>query len=171
MKDLDIAILIPNFFFSWPCCVILRALYICLFCFPASPFPNQVHGGQSLWLTVSLLVAKLWLTITLYIPVYIQFHYANEFPVHQRIDGFLFTHVHPAIIWPVSWGCRIHRLLLCRGVRPPANECPGCDTKQSDGEVPAVLELWGMQSTTSLPLLPGPLWPRVVAPDRVLSMG
>ena len=24
--------------------------------------------------------------------------------------------------------------------------------------------------STSLPLLPGPLWPRVVAPDRVLSM-
>ena len=32
-------------------------------------------------------------------------------------------------------------------------------------------ELWGMQSTTSLPSLPGPLWPRVVTPDRVLSMG
>ena len=27
-----------------------------------------------------------------------------------------------------------------------------------------------MQSTLSLPLLPGPLWPRVVAPDRILSM-
>ena len=73
---------------------------------------------------------------------------------------------------PVSWGCRIHWLHLCRGVRPPPpNECPGYETKQSDGEVPAVLELWGMQSTPSLPSLPGPLWPRVVAPDRVLSMG
>ena len=30
-------------------------------------------------------------------------------------------------------------LHLCRGVRPPPNECPGYDTKQSDGEVPAVL--------------------------------
>ena len=39
-----------------------------------------------------------------------------------------------------------------------------------DGEVPD-LEVWGMQSTPSLPLLPGPLWPRMVAPDRVLSMG
>ena len=45
------------------------------------------------------------------------------------------------------------------------------DTKQSDGEVPAVLELWGMRSTPSLPLLPGPLWHGVVAPDRALSMG
>ncbi len=34
-----------------------------------------------------------------------------------------------------------------------------------------MLELWGMWSTPSLPLLPDPLWPREVAPDRVLSMG
>ena len=72
----------------------------------------------------------------------------------------------------VGWGCRIHLLHLCRGVRPPTtNECPGYDTKQSDGEVPAVLELWGTRSTPSLPSLPSPLWPGVVAPDRALSMG
>ena len=46
------------------------------------------------------------------------------------------------------------------------NECPGYDTKQSDGEVPAMLELWGNRSTPSLPSLPGPLWPAVVAPDK-----
>ena len=34
-----------------------------------------------------------------------------------------------------------------------------------------MLEHWEMQSTPSLPLLPDPLWPRVVAPDRDLSMG
>ena len=38
-------------------------------------------------------------------------------------------------------------------------------------ETSVMLELWGMQSTLSLPSLPGPLWPGVVAPDRVLSMG
>ena len=48
------------------------------------------------------------------------------------------------------------------------DECPVYDTKQSDGEVPLMLELWGMRSTPSLPLLPGPLWPGVVAPDRAL---
>ena len=51
-----------------------------------------------------------------------------------------------------------------------ANKCPGYDIKQFDGEVPA-LELWWICSTLSFPLLPGPLWPGVVAPDRVLSMG
>ena len=52
-----------------------------------------------------------------------------------------------------------------------ANECPGYDTKQSDGKVPAVLELWRIRSTRSLPSLPGLLWPGVVAPDRALSLG
>ena len=37
------------------------------------------------------------------------------------------------------------------------NESPGYDTKQSDGEVPVMLKLWGLQSTLSLPLLQGPL--------------
>ena len=44
------------------------------------------------------------------------------------------------------------------------NKCPGYDTKQSDSKIP-------MQSTASLPLLPGPLWPIMVALDRALSMG
>ena len=43
--------------------------------------------------------------------------------------------------------------------------------KPSDGEVPVMLGLWGMQRTSSLPLLPGPLWPEMVAPDRALFMG
>ena len=68
-------------------------------------------------------------------------------------------------------GCRIHQLHLCRVGKTPPQECPGYDTKQSDGEVPIMLEFWGMQSTPSLPLLPGPLWPGIVAPDRALSMG
>ena len=45
----------------------------------------------------------------------------------------------------------------------PPNECPGYETKLSDGE--------GMRSTPSLTSLPGPLWPGVVAPDRALSRG
>ena len=54
--------------------------------------------------------------------------------------------------------------------RTPPNECLVYDTTQSDGEVPVMLELWGMRSTPLLPSLPGPLWPRVVVPDRVLSI-
>ena len=43
--------------------------------------------------------------------------------------------------------------------------------QQSDGEASIMLELWGMRSIPSLPSLPGPLWPRVVVPDRFLFIG
>ena len=52
----------------------------------------------------------------------------------------------------------------------PPIKCPGYDIKQSDGENLVMQELWGMWSTTLLPLLPGPLWPGVVAPDGAQSM-
>ena len=48
---------------------------------------------------------------------------------------------------------------------------PGYDTKQSDCEASVMLELWGMHSIVLLPFLLGPLWPELVAPDRVLSTG
>ena len=54
----------------------------------------------------------------------------------------------------VSWGCRIHQLQS--GKIPAPNECPGYDIKTSYGKAPA-LEIWGMGSTPSMPLLPGPL--------------
>ena len=60
---------------------------------------------------------------------------------------------------------------LCRGVRPPLHECTRYDIKGSDGEALVMLELWRMQSALSLLLFPSPLWPGVVAPERVLSMG
>ena len=68
----------------------------------------------------------------------------------------------------ISWVCTVHRLHLCTGVTPHHQ---WYDTKQSDGEVPVILELWGMWSTPSLQLLPDPLWPGMVAPDKALSMG
>ena len=49
-------------------------------------------------------------------------------------------------------------------------ECPGYDNKPNDDEAP-VLDLWGMWSTPSLALLPGPTWHWVVIPVRVPSVG
>ena len=66
----------------------------------------------------------------------------------------------------VSRGRRIHWLLLCSEVRPSHDEYPRYDTKQFDGEIPVMLGLWGIQSTPSLRSFPGPLWPRVGAPDK-----
>ena len=72
----------------------------------------------------------------------------------------------------VSCGGRIHRQHLCRGVMPPPpNKCPSYDIKQSNGNARVMLELWGMWSTLSLPLLIGPLWPGIVTSERVRSMG
>ena len=56
-------------------------------------------------------------------------------------------------ICPVGWGCRIHWLHFCRGVRPPRRVNAG------------------MRSNPSLPSVPGPLWPGVVTLDRALSIG
>ena len=54
---------------------------------------------------------------------------------------------------------------------PPSNKCSVYEIKQSDGETQVMLEIWAMESTLSLSSLPVPLWPGVVAPDKVLSMG
>ena len=51
----------------------------------------------------------------------------------------------------VSLGGRIQR------DKTPPNECLEYDIKQSDSEVPVLLELWGMRITSSLPSLPYPL--------------
>ena len=50
--------------------------------------------------------------------------------------------------------------------KDPLQECPVYDTKQSDGEASVMLEIWEMWSTPSLPSILGPLWPRVVIPDK-----
>ena len=81
-------------------------------------------------------------------------------------------HIPLTIIWiqPSRLG-RIHRVLFCRGVRPPTttttttNECNGYKINQSYGEAPVMLELWGMPSIPSLPLIPDSFEPGVVAPD------
>ena len=105
---------------------------------------------------VMLELWRMWITLSL-----------------SLLPGLLWHRVLVSVrVSPVDWGCRIHWLPLCRGIRlPPLHKCPGYDTKQSDSEASVMLEVWRMWSTPSLPLLPGPLWPGVVAPDRVLSKG
>ena len=64
------------------------------------------------------------------------------YPTNVNVSLILKNNLSNKVFCPVGWSYKIHRLLLCRGVRnPPPNECPGYDTKQSDGEVPVMLEL------------------------------
>ena len=43
---------------------------------------------------------------------------ANEFKC-GTLDFISYMYAQLKNLCPVGWGCRIHRLLLCRGVRPP----------------------------------------------------
>ena len=63
-----------------------------------------------------------------------------------------------------------HSTASLQRLRALHNERPGYIMKQSESEAPAQ-ELSAMWSTPLLPLLPGPLWPGVIAPDRVLPVG
>ena len=62
-----------------------------------------------------------------------------------------------------GWAAEYTDCISAEGQNSP-NMCPGYGMKQSHGEAP------GMRSIPLLPLLPSPLWPGMVAPDRVLSM-
>ena len=75
------------------------------------------------------------------------------------------------LLSPVSWCCRIHRLHLYRGIRPPPPHTHTHTTSVLGMILNNLMELWGMLHIPLLPLLSGPLWPGVVAPDRVLSFG
>ena len=67
------------------------------------------------------------------------------------------------LVSPVGWGNRIHRLHLCRGVRTLHHECPGYMTLNS--QMVRLQYCWSF-----IAIIPGPLKPGVVAPERVLSM-
>ena len=66
---------------------------------------------------------------------------------------------------------RIHWLHVCRGVRPPPQRVSKLWHYTIWWWVARNAGIWGMQITSSLPFLPGPPRPGVVAPNRVLSLG
>ena len=82
---------------------------------------------------------------------YYYYYYYCEFPHH-----------HYQVVAQSAGAVYTLTISLQRGKTPPHthNKRPGYDSKQHDGEVPLMLELWGKWSTPSLPSLPGPLWPR-----------
>ena len=70
----------------------------------------------------------------------------------------------------LAWAVEYTDCIYAEGYETP-NECPGYEIKKSEGKAPVMMELWGMWSSPSLLSLSALLWPRVAAPDRVLSMG
>ena len=63
-------------------------------------------------------------------------------------------------------GYRVHSLDLCMGVRTSQESV----LDMTSNGAATVLELWGIYTTPSLPLLPSPLRPGVVARDKVLTI-
>ena len=87
--------------------------------------------------------------IYIYIPIQIHSH-PYAYILIYAIPICIHTHIFAQLAGAVEY-------INCTSAEgynpPPPNECPEYDTKQSDGEVPVMLELWGMQSTLSLPSL------------------
>ena len=132
-------------------------------------------------ITWSIVISVLQQVLGTYLSFYFLFY--TVISLIRQILSFLFPITRSGrlveIIWsiciskshfPVGWSSKIHRLPLCRGIYH-LNDSPGYETKESYAEVPVMLDLLGMRSIPLLPLLPGPHWPGIVAPDWVLSMG
>ena len=58
-----------------------------------------------------------------------------------------------------------------RGVKTPTTSVPRYDTKQSEGEASVMLKPLGNAEYPFIVFAPGPLWPGIVTPDRVLCIG
>ena len=50
-------------------------------------------------------------------------HTHTHVHTHTHTHTYIYIYIYTGNLYqnycPVGWGCRIHRLLLCRGVRPP----------------------------------------------------
>ena len=126
----------------------------------------------------------LWILSFLYLHIYIYiyeciYNVIYTYILIYRMGLYLYIHIHKYIYMCVYYyyylalSARAAEYTYCisaEGIEP-TKECPGYDTKQSDGEASVMRELWGMRSTSWLPSLLGLLWRGVVLPDRVLSMG
>ena len=75
--------------------------------------------------------------------------------MHSSLEHFLKFFDHIFLKQIISTEYKVN-FMLCKNSHQvtncimPKKQCPGYDTKQSDGEVPVILELWGMQSIPSL---------------------
>ena len=142
---------------------------------------THTHTHIHIYIYIYICTQNVYVCICVYIYIYI-YIYAHKTCMYVYIYIYIYIYTYTKCvcvcvyeiyiyiaalreICPVCWGCRIHRLHLCRVVKNlPPKRVSWYDTKQSDGEVPVMLKLWGMRRTPSLPSLPGPLWSRVIGP-------
>ena len=77
---------------------------------------------------------------------------------------------YPRAVWPSLLGPLNTLTASLQKGTTPSTSVQDMTLKKSDGEVPVMLELWGMQNTLHC-YRSGSTWPGVAAPDRSLSMG
>ena len=78
---------------------------------------------------------------------------------HQQASStFISLNIKTILILPLVQSAGVVEYTDCTSAegQDPPKECPGYDTRQSDGEAPVMLDFGGMRSTPSLPLLSGP---------------
>ena len=123
------------------------AIYIYIYIYIVAPLDLQHFSGSYFYI--------------IYYVYYLE--YNKNFSIQQH----LLNTINQLFVSPAN------TLLFCKGIRPPppSQRVSWYDTKQYDGEVPVMLELWEMQSTPLLASLQGPLWPGMVVNDRILFMG
>ena len=67
---------------------------------------------------------------------------------------YLVPLTHTYIYCSIGWAVEYTDCPSGEGQDTPLNECSGYNTKQSEGEVPVILELCGMQSTPFIAIAP-----------------
>ena len=115
-----------------------------------------------------LLFLLAWFTLQMSPGISIYWYMQKSFLILSRFRGHIVPKQPTLVIPPLSpplslWFSDFSPRFHCCWVY---RQCPGYDAKQFDGEVTVILELWGMRSTPSLPLLPSPLRPGAVALDK-----
>ena len=67
-----------------------------------------------------------------------------------RLKLFIPNKIMISIQFPIDQWVGAVEYIVCRGVRPLFNKCPGYDAKQFHGWVPIMLALWGIQYAPGL---------------------
>ena len=89
---------------------------------------KQTYSNIVFWLQPS---CEIWLCAASHLTVFKETGFSQWLLSSALIFRAVFLQSFLTIRCPVGWGCRIRRLHLCRGVRPPANECPGYMTQNN----------------------------------------
>ena len=136
-------------------------------CFILSVSSN-IHRTDSLSIAVYALASRM-LSFTIFLKSEVQFGNFRCF-CQRGCEMYSTPNILPVLPTQLAGAVKYADWSLQKGKTAHLQQAFWIWPKLSDSEAP-VLKLWRMWSTPSLPLLLVQLWPRVVVPTRVPSMG